>query len=320
MATCTETWYFIVNPKAGSGKTMTAWEPAEKQLRASGVPFITSITRKKRHATDLAYDAAAQGYRRLAAVGGDGTLHEVYNGILRYCDESGTDTEAFSLAAFPIGSGNDWIKSTDVPLDCARVVHLLQNHSVRRMDVVSLQNDSGQTVYMANVGGTGFDARVCERVNLQKELGIRGKFMFLKALIHTIFHVKPIPASIIADGVSVYEGACYSVALGNGPYSGSGMRQVPLARIDDGWLDYMIVPAVPVLRLLTQLPRLFNGHIDRSLLVRSGRCHRLQILPHDENLTSLIEVDGEIEGHLPADVRMDGRQIYVLTGKGDTGI
>ena len=82
-------WYFIVNPRAGSGKTMSQWVPAEKLLEQKGVPFITAMTDHKKHAVELAREAAAAGYRRIAAVGGDGSLHEVLGGICAWCEENG---------------------------------------------------------------------------------------------------------------------------------------------------------------------------------------------------------------------------------------
>ena len=108
-------WYFIVNPRAGSGTAMAEWIPAEKMLEQEHVPFVTALTDHKNHAVTLAHDAAADGYRRIAAVGGDGSLHEVLGGICQYCAESGTPPEDFYLAVVPIGSGNDWIKSCHVP-------------------------------------------------------------------------------------------------------------------------------------------------------------------------------------------------------------
>ena len=85
-------FYFIVNPRAGSGKTMFKWLPAEKRLEAQGVPFVTALTDHKRHATQLAMEAAAQGYRRIVAVGGDGSLHEVFNCICRWCERENVPT------------------------------------------------------------------------------------------------------------------------------------------------------------------------------------------------------------------------------------
>ena len=101
-------WYFIVNPRAGSGKTMSEWVPAERLLEQKGIPFVTAMTDHKKHAITLAREAAAAGYRRIAAVGGDGSLHEVLGGICSWCDESGTPPEEFCLAVDRARVGDHW--------------------------------------------------------------------------------------------------------------------------------------------------------------------------------------------------------------------
>ena len=307
-------WYFIVNPRAGSGRTMSEWVPAERKMEKLGIGFVTAYTDHKRHATSLAHDAAAEGYRRIVAVGGDGSVHETLNGIAAWCDETGTPTEEFFLGVMPIGSGNDWIKSLNVPHDVLDVVDLINRESFTTMDVVKVSTVGGKVSYMANIGGLGFDSHVCKRVNIQKESGMRGKRIYLNALLHTIRIIKPVNISISADGRTVYEGACYSMALGNGRYSGSGMRQVPLALIDDGKMDYTIVPKIKLSRIVRQIPRLFDGTITESPDVISGRCTNLSVSPLDDNSNDIIELDGEIEGRLPLSINMDSRKINVIKG------
>ena len=307
-------WYFIVNPRAGSGKAMSAWVPAEKKLQNLGIPFETAMTSHKFHASELAHDAAAAGYRRIIAVGGDGSLHECFNGIMRYCDENGAASEEFLLGVVPIGSGNDWIKSMGVPNDVDKVLALIANESAGEMDVTKVTGAGGKTVYFANGCGTGFDAHVCSRVNRQKEQGMRGKLIYLDALRYTISHLTPLNIKLLADGKEVFEGLCYSLAVGNGRYSGSGMRQVPLAEPDDGLLDYMIVPKVALRSILKDLPRLFNGTVNESSVVLSGRCRCLQPVPLDAASEDIVELDGEIECRLPASIEVDGRRIRVIKG------
>lgn len=311
-------WFFIVNPHAGSGKTMSEWVPAERKFFKLGIPYTAAYTDHKRHAITLAYEAASQGYRKILAVGGDGSLHETYNGIMAWCDESGTDPSEFTLAVAPIGSGNDWIKSLDVPHDPGKVVDLIANGSFGTMDVVRLdcegENGSPYTSYMANIGGTGFDSHVCERVNRQKERGYRNKMIYLNALRLTIAHLKSNALKVFADGREVFSGNCYSIALGNGRYSGSGMLQVPRAVIDDGIMDVTIIPKMPLLSIIKQIPRLFTGNFDESEKVISFKCKVLQIVPMNGDSKDIIELDGEIEGHLPATLTMTGKQIGVVKG------
>lgn len=309
-------YFFIVNPRAGSGKTMYEWLPAERKLKRLGIPCYIALTDHKRHATALAQHAAAEGYRRIIAVGGDGSLHEVFNGICRWCAATGVPTEEFLLGVVPIGSGNDWIRSLSVPNDTIEVVNLIRRNSFGRMDVMRVKSSGGRTAYMANIGGVGFDSHVCKRVNTQKESGRRGKLIYLNSLRYTIFNLKSINISVVADGEVVFTGLCYSVAFGNGRYSGSGMRQVPLAVLDDGLLDYTIIPKTPLLKVVKELPRLFNGTLHQSVYVISGKCRSLQIVPMDEQSNDIFELDGEIEGLLPMSIEVTGHMINVIKGEG----
>ena len=310
MPTIKPDWYCIVNPHAGSGKTMPEWSSAEKSLTRLKVPYKTTLTNYKFHATKLAYEASQHGYRKLLAVGGDGSVHEVLCGIMQYCDEFGVAPEDFTLAVIPIGSGNDWIKTTKVPHDTAKVVELIAKESFDMMDIIRVETADGVS-YMANVGGTGFDSHVCDRVNALKAQGKRSSRIYINALIHTLFTTKKFDAIISSDGKVVHDGAVLSVALGNGPYSGGGMRQVPLAVNNDGWLDYMIVPKISIFKILHELPRLFKGNVDQAEFLLSGRCKELLI-----SGKNIVEVDGEIKGNLPLKVSVTGSQIRVLVGGG----
>ena len=309
-------YYFIVNPRAGSGKTMYEWLPAERRLKRLGIPCDIAMTDHKRHATALAQHAAAEGYRRIIAVGGDGSLHEVFNGICRWCAATGVPTEEFLIGVVPIGSGNDWIRSLGVPNDTTEVIDLISRNSCGSMDVMRVKSSGGRTAYMANIGGVGFDSHVCKRVNTQKESGRRGKMIYLNSLRYTIFNLKSIYINVVADGEVVFTGLSFSVAFGNGRYSGSGMRQVPLAVMDDGLLDSTIIPKTPLLKVVRELPRLFNGTLHQSEYVISGKCRSLQIVPMDEQSGDIFELDGEIEGWLPMSIEVTGHQIRVIKGEG----
>lgn len=307
-------WYFIVNPRAGSGKTMSEWVPAEKKLTRLGIPFVTEFTDHKRHATSLAYEAAESGYRKIMAVGGDGSLHEVFNGLMKWCAEHSASPSEFYMGVVPIGSGNDWIKSLNVPHDTSAVIDLLDKESFTQMDVFSITSVGGKIRYMANGAGLGFDSHVCKRVNMLKESGFRSKMIYLNALRHTALHLKPIKIQIIADGKEFHNGQVYSVAVGNGRYSGSGMRQVPLAVMDDGIMDVMVVPKIPLTQLFRQIPRLFNGTLNESREVKMTRCRSLTIVPLDNESQDIIEIDGEIEGRLPITIDLLPERINVLKG------
>ena len=304
-------WYIIVNPRAGSGKTLSGWAEAERRLLERGVPFTSVFTRYKSHARELALQAARDGYRRLLAAGGDGSVHEMFSGVLDFCTESGVPAEEFTLGNIPIGSGNDWLRSLGVPREISTVVDLVADGKRRMQDVVSVTNSRGEVCCMANVGGAGFDSQVCERVNARKERGHRSRWIYLGSLIVTILKLKRLKVVISGDGEILHSGPYYSVALGNGPYSGGGMLQTASAKHDDGLVDVMIVPVMSLMRIMREVHRLFDGTTPQSSSLIYRQCREISIRPLDAS-TRVVEVDGEIEGAIPVTVSVTGSKVGVV--------
>ena len=264
MASIKKEWYTIVNPHAGSGKTMSKWVPAERHLKKLGVPLHTVYTTHKHHAEELAAAAARMGYRRILTVGGDGSIHEVFEGLLAWCETSGVSPNDFYLALVPIGSGNDWIKAFDIPHDTMKMADLLARGQFVQEDVVRARFGCGATSYMANIGGVVFDSHVCDEVNRSKERGKRKARIYLRSLIHNLYNVKPIDIEFYCDGKLVYAGSVLDIAFGNGSYCGGGMQQCCLADPSDGILDAIIVPKIPIGKLILELPRIYRKNVHES--------------------------------------------------------
>ena len=321
-------WYAVVNPNAGSGKTVSEWPKASKTLSDNRIDFEYKTTWKMGAAVEITMKACAEGYRKFLAVGGDGTVHEILEGIAKYVQISAVaktlDKESqkvalddFTLAVMPIGSGNDWIKTLEIPKDFNKVAELMKTDSTGRQDVfcLSLRDDNTSRnleSFMANVGGVGFDANVCKKVNFEKNTGKSGKVLYLKALISNILNFKTFDCVVEADGKEIFRGTTMSIALGAGKYSGGGMLQVPDAVLDDGLLDITIIPLMPLHRIIRAVPGLFTGKLlkDNPELI-SAKCSSLSIKPLSSP-APLVEVDGEVVGNLPVSIeRMDG-QLRVL--------
>ena len=321
-------WLAGVNLHAGSGKTASLWREAERLLEKMKIQHDNKYTDYKYHAADIAYRAASKGFRRFIAVGGDGTIHEVLEGIMRFVDGSNAIGEPvciseFTLAVIPIGSGNDWIRIHNIDYNMEETVSLIKAESFVRQDVVkvsvlpaSCTGDYGTAVpvkisYMVNIGGVGFDARVCERVNRQKEKGMRGKLLYVNALLYLFFRYKSVPVSVFCDGEKVFEGSCFSVALGNGKFCGGGMRQTPGAVFDDGLLDLTVIPENALPHVLVHVARLFDGRFSSVKGLVCKRGHTIAVVPGTSR-RELIEVDGEIIGNSPVRFEVLPHQINVL--------
>ena len=304
-------WIVIVNVYAASKKAGALWRGIESQLKARGIDYLCHMTGTDGNACELAQSAAAEGYRRFVAVGGDGTVHDVLNGIMNYVDSpdavgSGVVLCDFTLAVLPMGSGNDWIKSTGVPRDPVKALSMLASASFIRQDVVkvSLLDADGavrSVSYMANIGGVGIDADVCRVVNVNKKLGYRGKILYVVALVRCLRKRVPVNVRIICDGKVLYDGSIFSIAFGIGKYSGGGMRQTSDAVLDDGLLDVTVIPDISLGVIARRAYRLFTSTFTQVKELTVGRGVSVEVVPED--VRPYAEVDGEVIGQAP--VRFD---------------
>ena len=306
-------WFAVVNPHAGSGKTLSLWKKAEAQMRRRQISYGYRTTDCKSHATEIAYGAAKEGFRKFIAAGGDGTVHEMLNGIMRRISDSVLEggnlrLQDFTLAVIPIGSGNDWIKSHHIPYDVEEVIGMVAGESFSGQDIVKVSTgatgpgEKREVSYMVNIGGIGLDARICERVNRQKDAGKSGKLLYAGSLIYNLAHPEIFSVSVMCDGKLFYEGECLSIAFGIGKYSGGGFRQTPEAVLDDGLVDVTVIPPISPARMPGAALRLLDGSFLGQKEVLSTRARSVEVNPMDGRRV-IMEVDGEIVGTLP--VRLD---------------
>ena len=144
----------IGNPKSASASTGDAWNKSVEKLTKAGLEVEVAATERAGHAIELAQKAAEKGFRKFIAAGGDGTVHEVLTGLLRYADESKTSLADFTLAALPYGTGNDWIRTPGVPEDVEKAADCIIAGKTAKEDVVRMTFPQG-VFAMANIGGIG---------------------------------------------------------------------------------------------------------------------------------------------------------------------
>lgn len=316
-------WMAVVNVFAASRKAGSIWKNAAVMLEEAGVPYKARFTGGELNATALSRKSAAEGYRNFIAVGGDGTIHDVLNGIGEYvASAEGVSFSDFTLAVIPVGSGNDWVKSVGVPRDIREAVRLVAEGVRRKQDVVKvsvldaadLDAEPLTVSYMANIAGVGLDARVCEIVNRKKEQGKRGKKLYVSALLYCIRHRVPVRASIVCDGVEIFNGKYLSIAFGTGKFSGGGMRQTPLAVIDDGLTDVTVIPDIPLMTIAKEVPKLFTGTFHKVDVLTQARCRKVTVIPAKEADAEPVEVDGEVIGRAPVTMEVLEGQLTVVAG------
>lgn len=313
-------WIIIVNVYAASKRAGLLWRRAERLLKERGIAYQCRFTGTDGNACELARKASEQGFRNIVAVGGDGTVHDVLNGIMHYVDDaktSGVDVslDEFTLAVLPMGSGNDWIRSTGVPRSIRGAVSLIESESFIRQDIVrtsilELDGSVKSVTYMVNIGGAGIDADVCRVVNVNKKLGYKGKILYVIGLIRCLRKRVPISVKVLCDSNPIYDGNIFSIAFGIGKYSGGGMRQTSDAALDDGLLDVTVIPDIPVGVIATKAHKLFTGSFTKVRELSVGRGRSVEIIP--ESVRPYVEVDGEVVGHAPVRFDVLPSQINVL--------
>ena len=234
-------WFVIVNPVAGGGRGLDHFPLISKLLRDAGIQTEPVFTEHKFHATELTVSAVKQGFRRIIAVGGDGTLHEVVNGLFI---QQTVDPREVLLAVVAVGAGNDWIRTFGVPnryQDAIRAIK--EGHSfLQDVGVVSYEEAHyRQHRYMANVAGMGFDAMVVKKYAHLKKKGHSNKWLYTWCMIRSFFSYKSTGVKVWIDDRLVYNNLLMSIAIGVCKYNGGGMQQLPEAVADDGLLDVSLI-------------------------------------------------------------------------------
>jgi diacylglycerol kinase (ATP) len=290
----------IYNPEADRGRSyQVAGDLRSLSSEWGGADWIG--TDYPGHATELAAEAAKTGYATVVALGGDGTVHEVLNGLMR----SGADRRP-QMGVVPLGSGNDFAGGVGIPLDPpAAIRRIFKGGRVQPIDVGSVTDAPGRTEYWCNVLGIGFDAAI----NLQSRTipWFHGFAMYFAATLKTIMLKYERPqAEIEIDGKKSSQ-RFLMLTLGNGTREGGGFRTTPDARMDDGELDYLLVDPISRLKMLRLIPEVMNGTHGRFPEAHLGRFRKLHLRA---DMALPIEADGEMYAPYAADVREVDVQIH----------
>ncbi len=273
----------ILNPMADMGN---AWKVAN-DLR----PMITeygnadwSGTVYPTHATELAKQAAEQGYERIVAMGGDGTVHEVVNGIMHLPEGRRPD-----LGVVPVGSGNDFAHAIGVPLESDRALACALAGTPSAIDLGLMTDEHGHKEYFDNTLGIGFDAVVTIRSHRLPV--VRGFLMYLTAVIQTIILNHDPALMQIQTEDRQWEQSNLMLTMCNGPREGGGFLVAPDAKLDDGLLHYAMIRKVSRPMMFRLVPEVMRGTHGRFKPVLLGSCTRMSVKA-DRPL--YIHADGEI--------------------------
>jgi len=305
-------WYVIVNPKAGGGKVDEDWGGIEKMLVSNGIKFDPVFTEHRYHAVELTISGIRQGYRHFLCIGGDGTLHEVVNGLFL---QNEVHTSEFTVGVISAGTGNDWIRMHGAINDVQNNIDAIKNEHTIRQDIVrATYTEAGVTGvrYMVNIGGIGYDPNVCYKCNNLKLAGRRGTMVYVDSAIKSLIGRTFKHTHITVDGKTFFIGKAFSIGLGIGRYCGGGMIQTPDAIVDDGLLNITVIKKVPKLKVALHLKELFKGTIYRieGVFHTMGKIITVQTASPDR-----VEVDGEVIGETPVTFEVLPQALRVIVNR-----
>ncbi len=304
-------WLVIVNPNAGIGKGLKDWDSISKLLEDSELEYEPVFTEKKLHAISLVQQKIAEGFRKIIVIGGDGTMNEVVNGIFQQEHVISTD---ITLGMISVGTGNDWVKTFDIPTDYKEAIQIIKKEKTLLQDagIVKYYSNAIKNIrYFINMAGLGFDAMVVKKTNLEKENGNKSPLLYLKNLFTTLFSYKSSNTKICVDGNEINH-RIFSIGIGIGQYNGGGMQQAPNAIPDDGLFDLTLIKHMSPLRVMASVRRLYNGSIGKHSRVETFLAKNISV---DSRKPILLEADGESLGHSPFEFEIVPKSVKVIVNQ-----
>lgn len=280
----------IVNPVAGSGRAVRAAARLRDAAVAAGAEMRVSAARGD--VERLASEAAASGAERIVAVGGEGTVQEVANGL--------ADAPRAVVGIVPGGNGNDLARALGLPREPLAALAVALHGAPRAIDLGLARTAVGARRFVA-AGGTGFDAGVATRMAGLRAWWQRGQPGYLLTTLDELRRHRNAAVRMTLDGDGVgIDGPILFAAFANGAYYGGGMQIAPAARLDDGLLDLCLVGDLTRLEALRQLPGLYRGAHVTHPAVTMRRFRSLAI----EGDAAPVHLDGEPWGRLPLHVEV----------------
>jgi YegS/Rv2252/BmrU family lipid kinase len=295
-------FFIVVNPYSGNSNFKKSWEKITYILKLKNINFSYSFTEYRKHEVILVDKAIEQGYRNIISVGGDGTLHHVVNGIMK---QRYIKTSKIKLGVIPLGTGNDWIRTYNIPNSIEKSIDVILKNTTVLQDIGCITLLNGKKEYFNNLAGTGYDGYVVKNLNYLKKMG---SLAFLVSGLYSLFSYKKTKYKIIINNKTINE-QCLMILFGICKYSGGGLRVTKDPNPKDGLLDITIVKNISFLDLLFNIPKLYNGDIIHHRKVTNYKTRELKIL---DNYNSTIEADGEIIGNGSLNVTIKQNAILFL--------
>ena len=268
----------ILNPYANRWRAKTRLPEVESALTAVSIPYDLTITTKPNQGIDLAYEAAKSGFDAVVAAGGDGTINEVINGLLRAAGDGST----VPFGIMPIGTANDFSDFIGLPRDLMACARLFVSGKTRQIDAGRVN----ERFFINNCAMAMEPMVTIENIKMAR---FSGTLRYVVALVKALVKLQAWQMKIEWDEGS-FEGPAYLLSVCNGQRTG-GFYMAPEAVVDDGFFDIVFAPEVPKRTVLEILMRLFNKSHIHHPIVMYGKTRRIVLI---SNPGTPIHADGEV--------------------------
>lgn len=284
---------FVVNPASANGSTWRRWPEIAHRAAELGLSGESLLSERRGHAAELAQRAAEDGAALVVAVGGDGTVNEVVNGLLA------VDGARPELAVIARGTGTDLVRHFRIPTKLDGAVRTARDGAARPLDAgrVSYRGWDGEeaSAYFANAASAGMSGAVAQRANSSsKALGGRASFLYATLAVFARWHASEMDVEVDDERRS---GLMYDAIVANCRYLGGGMAMTPDAVPDDGLLDVLLIGDITRRDLALTLPKVYRGTHLPHPKAEALRGRRVTVR---SDTPVPVELDGEQPGTTPA--------------------
>lgn len=283
-------WFVVINPTSGNGAAKKSWPKIKQLLLTYQFDFEYAFTQYQKHNVKLIQKSINQGFINIISIGGDGTLHNIVNGIM---SQDKVACINITIGVIPIGTGNDWVKTYDIPKDIETAIQIIKNGNTTKQDIGKIEflNQVMAPVYFNNLAGVGFDAFVVSKVGKYKHLGAMA---YLIGAVMGLFAFKNFETEISLN-TEVITTKSLMILIGLCKYSGGGMQLTKTPHPSDGLFDVTIAENFSKWDIVKNISKLFNGKIVNFKKVQTFKDESItvKILQKDK---PFIQADGELIG------------------------
>ena len=298
------TWFLIVNPSSGNKNFKNSWNEIKYLLNLKKIQYSFAFSQYTKHEVELVREVIKKGYKIIISVGGDGTLHHVINGVMT---QTYIKTNKVKIGIIPLGTGNDWIKTYNIPNSIEKSIAIIKKNTTILQDIGCITLLNGKKEYFNNLAGIGYDGYVVKNLKYLKKVG---SIAFLLSGLYSLLSYRKKKYSITIGDETLKE-ECFMIIFGICKYSGGGLKVTKYPNPTDGLLDITIVKKFSFFNLLFNLPKLYNGNIVHHKKVDNYKVKELNII----NDNSIIEADGEVVGYGSLDVTILQNAVQFLVKK-----